>query len=92
MNVHEILRVIIAVAAVVIFVWLLLGRKGRFGQDAVIDPNDPRQIGTLIGLTGGSVADAAVAQFALRRFEKERGRKATVRDMAIVAGMMRGMR
>ena len=86
------LQIIVAVVAVVIFLWLLLGPRRLSGEDAVIDPDDPRQIGTLIGLTGGSVADAAVAQFALRRFEKEHGRKATVRDMAIVAGMMRAMR
>lgn len=85
----QVIGIIIAIAAVALFAWLLLGSRKSSKDDVVIDPNDPRQIGTLIGMTGGSTADAAVAQFALRRFEEEHGRKVTVKDMGIVAGMMR---
>ena len=89
---HEVFGILVAIAALAVFAWLLIGsRSVASGSDgnAPIDPNDPRQLGTLIGMTGGSIADAAVARCALERFEREHGRKATVRDMAIVAGMMR---
>ena len=86
---HDIVRILVAVGALAIFAWLLRGSRSASNEGAVIDPNDPVQLGTLVGMTGGSIADAAVARYALERFEKEHGRKATVRDMAIVAGMMR---
>jgi hypothetical protein len=44
--------------------------------------------GTLIGLSGGSIGDAAVARYALERFEALHGRKATLRDAATVAGLL----
>ena len=85
--------IIIGVAAIGILVALLRGGSSKaLSGDAVIDPTDARQIGTLIGLMGGSVADAAIAQSALRRFEEIHGRKATVREMGLVAGMIKGMR
>lgn len=79
------------------FVWWLFGgsaaaRKGSSaGTDELIDPNDSRQIGLLVGLMGGSIADAAVVRFALQRFEEIHGRKATTRDAGIVAGLMRSI-
>ena len=42
----------------------------------------------LIGLAGGDVADAAVARYALERFEQTHGRKATTRDVGVVVGFM----
>jgi hypothetical protein len=91
--VKAVFQIILAAAALAIFVWMLLGSKrGSNPADAVIDPNDSRQISTLIGMLGGDVKDAAVAHLALRRFEEEHGRKATVKDMAIVAGMMRTLK
>jgi hypothetical protein len=86
----QVIYIVISVAVLAVFVWLLRGSGGS--EDAVIDPNDSRTIGNLIGLTGGTIADAAVARFALQRFEEVHGRKATVRDMAIVAGMMKSNR
>ena len=85
----QVIGIVIGIAAVAAFVWLLIGSKKSSESQLLIDPNDPRQIGTLIGMMGGSVADGALAQFALRRFEQEHGRKATVKDMGIVAGMMK---
>lgn len=85
----SLVQIIIAIAAVAFFLWMLLTSKNESHSDAVIDPNDARQIGTLIGLMGGSIADAAVAQAALRRFEQEHGRKATMKDAGTVAGLMR---
>jgi hypothetical protein len=86
-------QIIVAIAALALFVWMLLGGKRDANDpDAVLDPDNPQQVSLLIGMTGGSIADAATAQFALRRFEEEHGRKATVKEMPIVAGMMRGGR
>lgn len=52
------------------------------------DELDAYQIGLMTGVMGGSYQDAAIAQFALTRFEAERKRKATRRDMAIVVAMI----
>ncbi len=58
-------------------------------DDKLIDPSDSYQIGLLIGMTGGTVTDAAVAWNALQRFEQLNGRKATMRDIATVVGLMK---
>ena len=58
-------------------------------DDKPIDPADSYQIGLLVGMMGGTVADAAVARSALQRFEQAHGRKATMRDVATVVGMMK---
>ena len=95
---HELLLILGGIAVLAIFVWLMIpapgnkGEGGSSGDDRVIDPDDSMQIGTLIGMMGGSVEDAAVARYALQRFEEMHGRKATVRDMGIVAGLMGGMK
>ena len=89
---QQTLSVLVAIAALAIFVWLLIAPRKSADDNAVINPSDPRQLALLIGMTGGSIADAAVAQHALRRFEEQHGRKATVRDMATVAGMMTSSR
>jgi hypothetical protein len=84
-----VIQVIVVVAALAIFAWLLISLKKTAKGDQPIDASDARQIGTLVGLMGGSNDDAAIAQNALRRFEEEHGRKATVKEMGVVAGMMR---
>jgi hypothetical protein len=88
----EMLQIIVATAAVAIFVWMLLGSKNEISGDAIIDPSDPRQIGLLMGMLGGNVVDAVIAIVVLRQFEQAHGRKATVRDMGVVAGMLRNIR
>ena len=87
-----IIEIVLAILAVGIFAWLMYPSKNTADENRVIDPNDARQIGLLIGMTGGSIATAAAAQFALRRFEEVHGRKATVKEMGLVAGMMRSER
>jgi hypothetical protein len=57
--------------------------------DRPIDISDPRTLGTLIGLSGGTIQDAVVARFALDRFEQLYGRKATLGEAAFVAGMLK---
>jgi hypothetical protein len=82
-------EIIFAVAVFAFFFWMLVTSSAARSEDDVIDATDARQVGNLIGLLGGSVADAAVAQYALRRFEEEHGRKATWRDVGLVGGMMK---
>jgi uncharacterized membrane protein YeiH len=82
--------IVVAVVCVGVFVYLMV--PSVKGRDAPLDPTDPRTLGMLVGMTGGSIADAAVARYALKRFEQEHGRKATLRDAAIVVGIMQGMR
>jgi hypothetical protein len=52
------------------------------------DELDAYQVGLMTGVMGGSYQDAAIAQFALTRFEAQYKRKATRRDMAIVVSMI----
>jgi len=88
---ENIIGIAITIAVVAAAIWLFLGpastASGK-GANETIDPSDPEQLGRLIGLTGGSITDAATAQFALRRFEEDTGRRATFRDAATVAGLV----
>jgi len=43
-------------------------------------------------LAGGSIPDAATLRFALDRFQKQHGRRATTRDIGTVLGMIKGMK
>ena len=95
----EIWGILLGVAAVAFFVWLMIPdqttrstrARGRRPKDELIDPSDSRQIAMLIGMTGGSVTDAAAARFALQRFEEIHGRKATTRDAGFVAGLLKSI-
>lgn len=93
---NQVLEIIFGIAILALFVWLMMpspaGKNGVAADDKVIDPSDSTQIGVLIGMTGGTIADAAVARYALQRFEEMHGRKATVRDMGMVAGLMSTMK
>lgn len=85
--------ILIGAAALGVFLWLLVPSSSSNPSAAdgeLIDPSDSHQIGLLIGLAGGGIADAAVARFALERFEQIHGRKATTRDVGLVVGLMRG--
>jgi len=85
------LQAIVPLAALALFIWMLASsRKGGGGE--LIDPDDPRQIGTLVGLSGGSIPDAATMRFALDRFQKQHGRRATTRDIGTVLGLIKGMK
>lgn len=83
---------LIGAAALAVFIWLLVpssSSKPSAADGGLIDPSDSCQIGLLIGLAGGDIADAAVARSALERFEEMHGRKATTRDVGLVVGLMR---
>jgi hypothetical protein len=87
-----ILANLIGAALLTFVVWLLIPSAQAKPQDDedLIDPEDSRQIGLLIGLAGGKIADAATARFALKQFEQIQGRKATIRDVGVVLGLMSG--
>ena len=79
----------LAIGLFIFAMWLLTPSKNdKHGSsdDIVFDSSDSRQIGILIGMTGGSIVDAAVAQYALQRFEETYHRKATSRDIGIIIG------
>lgn len=87
---QTVFTILIGVAALVVFIWLFIPSSSTKASGELIDPSDARQIGMLIGVAGGGVADAATARFALERFEQIHGRKATTRDVGTVVGLMRG--
>jgi hypothetical protein len=90
----EAFQILFAIAAVAVFVWLLMPEKNPSPEthdssgEPFIDPNDSYQIGMLAGLTGHSIPDAAVMRFALQRFQQIHGRRATSRDIGIVLGLI----
>lgn len=74
----QIVALVIGAAALALFFWLFfVPGKSDAANSGDAAQTDDREIATLIGLTGGSIEDAAIARFALRRFEEEHGRKAT---------------
>ena len=85
------LQAILPLAALAFFLWMLATSRRGSGS-AFIDPDDARQIGTLVGLTGGPIPDAATLRFALDRFQKQHGRRATTRDIGTVLGIIEGMK
>ncbi len=89
----SIVQLIIGAMVVIAFLWLLAGgRSSTLMKDGeFIDPNNSQQLGTLIGLAGGDISDAAVARIALQRFQEIHGRRATTRDIGTVVGLMRTM-
>ncbi len=90
---NQFVTFVIGAAAFALFIWLFfVPSTGKTSGSYDETRTDDREIATLIGLAGGSIEDAAIARFALRRFEEEHGRKATAQEMGIVAGMMREMR
>ncbi len=85
------LQSIVPLAALAFFIWMLASSRRDRGSD-FINPDDARQIGTLVGLSGGSIPDAATLRFALERFQKQHGRRATTRDIGVVLGLIKGMK
>lgn len=91
----SIYQLLIGLAVLAFFFWLLMGgtssSSGRAssGEGELIDPNDTRQLATLVGMMGGDVADVAIARLAIERFQKEHGRPPTTRDVGILIGLMR---
>lgn len=87
------LQIILGIGSCLIFGWLMFSQSSTpdtrmTSQDDLIDPNNSYQIGFLVGMTGGHVADASVIRDALDRFEQIHGYKPTLRDAAIVVGLM----
>ena len=89
-----ILGLLAALAVFAFIVWLVWPTKTTAASDPgqALDAENARDLGFLTGLLGGSVADAAIARFALKRFEETHGRKATMNDAGTVAGLMKGHR
>jgi hypothetical protein len=88
---NTIFAILVGAAALGLFIWLMISSSSpkKEADGELIDPSDSRQIGLLIGLSGGGIADAAVARFALERFEQIHGRKATTKDVGIVIGLLK---
>ena len=87
------LQILFGLAAMAFFIWLVIPTKGTSDvtDDAgvpFIDPDDSYQIGMLVGMTGGSIPEAAVMRYALQRFKELHGRRATTHDIGIVLGLI----
>ncbi|MES2439236.1 MAG: hypothetical protein V4584_09215 [Verrucomicrobiota bacterium] len=75
-----------------IFIWPSSRSASRRHGGSIIDPEDSYQIALLVGMAGGTFADAVVVRYALQRFKEIHGRPATDLDAATLIGIMRGYR
>lgn len=87
------LSILVGIAAVVFFIWLFIPTRSTAppadeSGHPLIDPDDSYQIGMLVGMTGGSIPDAAVMRYALDRFKQIHGRPASTQDIGIVLGLI----
>lgn len=90
------IQLIAAIVAFFIFIWLMSGNSNSSPSsttngDELIDPNDTRQLATLIGMTGGDITDVAVARYAIQRFQEQHGRAPSTRDIGMLIGIMKSM-
>lgn len=91
---YSLLQIVGVVTVLAFFFWLLMGGSRSTGKasmagDELIDPDDSRQLATLVGMTGGDITDVAVVRFAIQRFQEQYGRRPSTRDIAILVGIMR---
>jgi hypothetical protein len=97
----------LTIAILIMAVWLAawtvrrLRRRARHGSPVGPSPQSaparPPELGSfetgaVTGLLGGSVEDAAIADFALRRAEAARGEKRTAADVGFAAGLQSALR
>lgn len=68
--------------------YLAVPIQGDASGTTLIDPDDSYQIGMLVGMTGGSIPDAAVMRYALDCFKQIHGRPAATQDIGIVLGLI----
>jgi len=93
----QVFQLLFGIAVLSFFVWLLIPSqtsstlKGSSNGE-FIDPENSRQIGLLVGMTGGSIPDAALMRFALQRFQQLHGRRATTREIGVVLGLINSQR
>lgn len=88
------LQILAGLAVCGLFLWMMVTSQnsstGRImSLDDLIEPENAYQIGYLIGLTGGTILDVSVVRHALQRFEQTQGYQPTLRDAALIVGLMR---
>ena len=72
-------------AGLLFILWLIGGQR-----PAAHPPDQARRVGTLTGLLGGSIEDAAKAQYALRSLEEKTGQPPSPQDLGTAVGMQSG--
>jgi nitrate reductase gamma subunit len=87
------IKPLIGLGSIGLFIWIFFvkSNKPMTAQES-LEAEQAQVIGLITGMMGGSISDAATARYALQRFETQHKRKATSRDIAIVMGMIRGMK
>ncbi|MEI7861690.1 MAG: hypothetical protein WCJ21_03635 [Planctomycetota bacterium] len=94
---NQVFQLVFGITVLSFFVWLLIPSRTSStlkasSDEEFIDPENSRQIGLLVGMTGGSIPDAAVMRFALQRFQQIHGRLATTREIGVVLGLINSQR
>ncbi len=91
------IQIVIGMGASLVFGWLIVSHASPpearvASQDDVIHPHNAYQLGYLVGMTGGAVTDVTVIRDALELFEQTHGYQPTLRDAALVVGLMHAER
>jgi hypothetical protein len=81
--------IVVLILTIAFVIWLIIPSKNAAPRDPKEIERD-RLVGLLTGMVGGDIQDAAIARYALQRFEAEQGRPATEQDLGVVVGMMQG--
>jgi uncharacterized membrane-anchored protein len=79
--------IVVLILTVAVVIWLIIPSKNAQPRDSKEVERD-RMIGLLTGMMGGDIRDAAVARYALQRFEEDHGRAATQQDLGVVVSMI----
>jgi hypothetical protein len=87
---NTVIAIVIGGAALLIFLWLMGGRRSTPNPSGPKSADQASQVDTLTGLLGGSVEDAAKAQYALKALEEKTGQPPTLQDIGMAVGMVQG--
>ncbi len=88
---NMVISLLILVAIVGFVIW---GNLPKRGPQAPIDPIEAakeardREIGFIVGMLGGDIAEAARVRYAVERLEAQTGRIATPHEVGIAAGIV----
>jgi hypothetical protein len=83
------LQALLAIGCLLLFVWIFyVPSKKPMTKAELEQAEENHMIGALVGAMGGDFTDAAVARFALQRFEAQYKRKATPNDLGVLLGII----
>ncbi len=82
-------EILIGVVCLVVFIWIFfVPSKKPWTASEIAKAEESHMIGVLVGAMGGDITQAAVARYALERFEQQYQCKATTNDLGLLLGII----